>query len=111
MRRGDSAHSMYFIANGEVDVELSGKHVRLGVGQFFGEIAVLRRARRSATVMATRRTNLLVLDATALHDLMELEPRIAERVHAVVRERVGLEAVSPRGDIVAGELKDGAEEK
>ena len=48
-------------------------------------------------------SNLLVLDATDFHVLMEEDPRIATRVHAVVRERIGREIVSPRGDIVAGE--------
>ncbi len=104
VRRGDAAHSMYFIAGGEVAIEIHGKHIALGVGQFFGEIAVLRRARRSATVTATTRTNLLVLDAGDFHGLMEQEPRIAERVQAVVRDRVGRDVVSPRGDIVSTEL-------
>ena len=110
VRRGDIAHSMYFIAGGKVDIALSGRHVSLGVGHFFGEIAVLRRARRSATATATARTNLLVLDASDFHMLMERDKRIAERVHAVVRERVGLEAVSPKGDITTGELSRATEE-
>lgn len=109
-RRGEHAHSMYFIAGGRVDIALAGRHISLGVGYFFGEIAVLRRARRSATVTAVSRTSLLVLDASDFHLLMERDPRIAERVRAVVRERVGLEAVSPRGDIAAGELSGAAEE-
>jgi voltage-gated potassium channel len=66
--------------------------------------AVLRRARRSTTVAAITRTNLLVLDANDFHALMKQEPRIAVRVDAAVRDRVGREVVSPRGDIVAGEL-------
>jgi voltage-gated potassium channel len=111
VRRGDNAHSMYFIAGGKVDIDMAGKHISLGVGQFFGEIAVLRRARRSATVTATTRANLLVLDASDFHMLMEHDPRIAERVHAVVRERVGLEAVSPKGDIAAGELSGATEDE
>jgi hypothetical protein len=41
---------------------------------------------------------------------MEQEPRIAERIHAVVRERVGLEEVSPKGDIAASELRGSAEQ-
>lgn len=110
VRRGDNAHSMYFIASGMVDIALADRHISLGVGHFFGEIAVLRRARRSATVTATSRTNLLVLDAFDFHMLMERDKRIAERVHEVVRERVGLEAVSPKGDIAAGELSGAAEE-
>jgi len=110
VRRGDQAHSMYFIAGGKVDIELAGRRIGLGIGHFFGEIAVLRRARRSATVTATTRTNLLVLDASEFHRLMERDKRIAERVHAVVRERVGLEAVSPKGDIATGELSGATEE-
>ncbi len=51
-RRGDPAHSMYFIAAGEVAIALPDSTIRLGTGQFFGEVAVLRRARRSATVTA-----------------------------------------------------------
>src|SRR5580692_9238241 len=45
VRRGENAHSMYFVAGGEVDIQIGGRHIGLGVGHFFGEIAVLRRAR------------------------------------------------------------------
>jgi voltage-gated potassium channel len=110
VRRGEDAHSMYFIAAGEVDIEIAGKRIRLGVGQFFGEIAVLRQARRSGTVTAKSRTNLLVLDAADFRVLMEEEPRIAEHVHAVARDRVGRDVVSPRGDIVGEELSGAPEE-
>jgi CRP-like cAMP-binding protein len=44
-RRGDPAHSMYFIAAGEVEIALKDRAVRLGPGQLFGEVAVLRAAR------------------------------------------------------------------
>jgi voltage-gated potassium channel len=111
VRRGDNAHSMYFIAGGEVDIDLDGKHIRLGVNHFFGEIAVLRRARRSATVTAMTRTNLLVLDAGDFRALMEHEPQIAARVNAVVRDRIDREVVSPRGDIVAGEITAATQER
>lgn len=104
VRRGDPAHSMYFIARGEVDIDLKDRRVRLGVGQFFGEVAVLRRARRSATVTAISRTNLLVLDAGDLHALMDRDPRIAERIRAVARDRLGEEVLSPRGDMVTEEI-------
>jgi voltage-gated potassium channel len=110
VRRGEDAHSMYFIAAGEVDIEIAGKRIRLGVGQFFGEIAVLRRARRSGTVTAITRANLLVLDAADFRVLMEEEPRIAGHVHAVARDRVGRDVVSPRGDTVGEELSGAPEE-
>jgi voltage-gated potassium channel len=104
VRRGDPAHSMYFIAAGEVEVDLRQEPVRLGAGHFFGEVAALRRARRSATVTALTRTSLLVLDAHDLHALMEREPTIAERIREVVRTRLGRDLVSPRGDLVVEEL-------
>src|SRR5215471_14942215 len=98
VREGDDAHSMYFIAAGEVEIALKGKKepLRLGAGQFFGEVAVLRRARRSATVVALARTNLLVLDAHDLHALMQRDPRVAERIEDVVEKRVGRGAVPHR---------------
>ena len=107
VRKGDAAHSMYFIAAGEVEIVLKGKKepIRLGVGQFFGEIAVLRRSRRSATVVALARTNLLVLDAHDLHALMQRDLRIATRIKDVVDKRVGSEVVSAKGDIVSEEIK------
>ena len=105
-RRGEPAHSMYFVAAGEVEIGLQHKHVRLGTGHFFGEIAALRRARRSATVVATTRTSLLVLDARDLHALMERDPRIAERIHEVARSRLGRDIVTPKGDLVIEELED-----
>ncbi len=94
---------------GNVDIALAGRRMSLGPGHFSGEIAVLRRARRS-DVTAVSGTNLLMLDASDFHMLMERDKRIAERIHAVVQQRVGLEAVSPKGDIVAGELSGATEE-
>src|SRR5262249_16367828 len=101
VRRGDSAHSMYFIADGAVEIAFKGKPVRLGIGHFFGEVSVLQRVRRSATVTAIARTRLLVLDAEDLHALMEREPRIAERINEVVKARGDI--TEPKGDIVSDE--------
>ena len=106
VRRGEPAHSMYFLAAGEVEIELKDTRVRLQAGHFFGEIAVLRRARRSGTVTAIARANLLILDAQDLHSLMDRDPRVAERIHATARSRVGHEVVTPRGDIVTEELEN-----
>ena len=105
-RRGDAAHSMYFVAQGEVEIELPHERLRLGVGHFFGEIAVLRRARRSANVIAVSRTSLLVLEAQDFHALMDRDPELSKRVQEVVRSRLGREILSPHGDIVAEEVED-----
>jgi voltage-gated potassium channel len=110
VRVGKPAHSMYFIARGEIDIALKGRHIKLGVGHFFGEIAVLRRSRRSATATALTRADLLVLDGADLHRLMEQEPLVAERIHAVVRERIGADIVSRKGDIVTEEIEQAREQ-
>ncbi|HMF24421.1 MAG TPA: cyclic nucleotide-gated ion channel [Pseudolabrys sp.] len=102
MREGDAARSMYFIAAGEVVIEFKGKKepVRLGVGQFFGEVALLRRTRRTATVTAVTRSNLLGLDAHDLHALMQRDRRIAARIKDVVENRVGKRVVAPKREAV-----------
>src|ERR1041385_8300619 len=105
-RRGDAAHSMYFIAAGEGENALKDRIVRLGPGHFFGEVAVLRRAHRSATATALPRTNLLVLDAHDLHALMEREPRVAARMKEMIKQRLGSELLTERGDIVTEEIEE-----
>jgi voltage-gated potassium channel len=107
VRRGEAAHSMYFVAAGEVEIVLDSERIRLGAGHFFGEIAVLRRARRSATVTALTRTSLLVLDAHDLHALMARQPRIAERIREVARKRLE-RTPGQKGDLLTEEL-EGAE--
>src|SRR5215211_2636575 len=102
--RGEPAHSMYFISAGEVEIEFGEGPKRLGEGHFFGEVAVLQQARRSATIRATQRTHLLVLDAHDFRALLQRQPQLAERLNAAVRERLGRELVSPDGDLVSEEL-------
>jgi len=105
MRAGDAARSMYFIAAGEVEIEIKSKKepVRLGVGQFFGEVALLRRTRRTATVTALTRTNLLGLDAHDLHALMRRDARIAGRIKDVAEKRVGKRVVVRKGEVAVEE--------
>jgi len=103
-RRGDPAHSMYLIVDGEVEIKLHHKHVHLGAGDFFGEVAALRQSRRSATVVALRATRLLALDASDLHGLMDREPQLAARIWEAARTRLGSEMEAATGDILAAEL-------
>jgi voltage-gated potassium channel len=111
VRRGDPGHSMYFVANGEVEIELKDSKIKLGVGDFFGEIALLRQTRRTATVKALTRTSLLVLDAQDLRALMERSPRIAARLKDMASKRLGGAQITPEGDIVAQELAEGVVEE
>jgi voltage-gated potassium channel len=109
VRRGEPASSMYLIASGEVEIELPDRRVVLGPGHFFGEIAVLRKAERSATARARDHAKLLVLDAADLRHLMDRSPRLAERIREVAEKRVGPEALGEKGDIAAEEIEADAE--
>ncbi len=86
-RRGDHAACMYFIATGLVEIELPHQRVRLADGQFFGEMAVIRKARRSATVRAIQDTRLLELDADDFHAILDLHPEIARVIKSSADER------------------------
>jgi voltage-gated potassium channel len=88
-RRGEVGHSMYFIATGQVEIEtVHGHRHHLGEGQFFGEIAVLRSQRRSATVRALVRSQLLVLEAGDLRTLMATRPDLGARIDEVAANRI-----------------------
>lgn len=106
-RRGEPAHSMYLIADGEVEIRLRHKRVLLGAGDFFGEIAVLRKSLRSATAVALKATRLLTLDASDLHSLMDREPQIASRIWDAARAKLGGKLDESSGDLVAVELPTG----
>ncbi|MGD9539990.1 cyclic nucleotide-gated ion channel [Methylocystis sp.] len=108
VRKGDPAHSMYFIAEGQVEVELAHDNVRLGEGQFFGEMAVLRKTLRTADVRATARTKLLILDAYDLQTLMKRNPEVGEAIREVMRSRSELATTERRGDIIEEELAEQA---
>ena len=105
-RRGEPAHSMYLIVDGEVEIRLRHRHVRLGSGDFFGEVAALRRTRRSATAQALQPTRLLALDTSDLHGLMDREPEIATRIWDAARARLGSELDRSSNDLIAAELSD-----
>lgn len=80
VRRSEPADAMYFILEGEVEIDLAPHPVRLGRGAFFGESALLARSPRTATVISTAETQLLVLSATDFHDLIARDPRLKEDV-------------------------------
>ena len=98
MRAGDAARSMYFIAAGEVEIELKGKkdHVRLGVGEFFGEVALLTGGRRNATIVAARPCTLLILDIVDFRELLGRQPDLAQIIHEEAERRPGEAAHNSR---------------
>ncbi len=87
VRRGRPGDCMYFIASGEVEVRLEPHPVRLGPGTFFGEMALLERGPRTATVITTLPTTLLILDVSDFHAFTALHPDLAQSVEAEAARR------------------------
>jgi voltage-gated potassium channel len=87
IRKGQTGDCMYFLAAGEVEVDLPGKKVTLGDGAFFGEMALLGNNLRSANITTTRVSKLLVLDLVDFRLLMARHPDLAETIDAEARRR------------------------
>jgi len=88
LRRGDPGVSMFFISSGEVEVRLpTGGTVRLGDGAFFGEMSLLNRQPRAATIATTTPTTLLVLYASDFYEIASHIPALAEAVENEARRR------------------------
>ena len=92
VRRGQRGECMYFVAEGEVQVEVPNAPVTLGEGSFFGELALLEGGGgvRNATVRCKRPTTLLVLDVADFRALLARHPTLAAMVEEeAARRRVG----------------------
>ncbi len=87
-RKGDEADCMYFIASGQVEADLAPHAIRLEDGEFFGEAALLRHSRRSATVRTITRARLLALDAEDFNELLEADADLREAITRVAETRV-----------------------
>lgn len=87
IRKDQIGDCMYFIASGEVEVDLPGKKVRLSKGSFFGEMALLGSNLRSANIVTTRVSRLLVLDLVNFRMLMARHPDLAETIDTEAKRR------------------------
>jgi CRP/FNR family transcriptional regulator, cyclic AMP receptor protein len=88
VREGDFSYEFMVIEEGEAEVTREGQHVAdLGPGDFFGEMGLLERTLRNATV--TAKTPMLVVTLTGW-DLKRMErsvPQAVERVRQTLESR------------------------
>ena len=80
IRKGEIAQRMYFIVAGEVEVKLAGSPIRLTEGDFFGELGVLYKIRRTANVTANSFVELLQLENRDFEAMLEANPKLGERI-------------------------------
>ena len=80
VRKGDRGDGMYFISSGAVEVQLATP-VRLGSGDFFGEMALIDDRPRNADVDALGFCQLLFLARRDFDRLLDHEPVLRARIH------------------------------
>ena len=83
--RGETGSSLFVVAQGEVRVTLEGPKGNqevsiLKVGDFFGEIAMMTQARRTATVTTQADTLVLEFAAAAILPLLEQFPDFKKHI-------------------------------
>jgi voltage-gated potassium channel len=86
---GDRAGDFYYLLDGEARVEVGGETVRrLVAGDFFGEVALVTRSRRTATVTTTAPSKLLAIDESGFRRLLERDAIFSARVWEAAEARL-----------------------
>ena len=88
VQEGDFSYEFMAIEEGEAEVLRDGEHVAdLGPGDFFGEIGLLEKDRRTATVVAKTDMRLITLTGWDMKRMEKTMPEAVEKVRAVIEER------------------------
>ena len=113
---GDEATTLHLIRSGSVAVarRIGGRDVvtsYVAAGNYVGEMGLIGRTRRNATVRATVPTETISLDAEAFDALMKRNPGLREQVEATVRKRISanarMEGESRSGDLISFLMQQG----
>jgi CRP-like cAMP-binding protein len=93
-REGDRGREFFVLLEGHATVHRGGSKVNaLGPGDFFGEIALVSRSPRTATVTTTTPARLLVITASSFNTLLQHQPKIQLRVLEALADRLAPSAL------------------
>jgi CRP/FNR family cyclic AMP-dependent transcriptional regulator len=88
VREGDFSYEFMAIEEGQAEVTRGGEHLAdLGPGDFFGEMGLLEKTLRNATVTARTDMQLVTLTGWDLKRIERTTPKAVERVRAVLESR------------------------
>ena len=89
IRAGEAGDAFYVILDGSAQARpRSGRAVKLGAGDFFGEMALLDGAPRSASVQAVTEVLTMRVARPAFAKLIKQEPQITAALLVTLAERV-----------------------
>ena len=88
VREGSFPYEFFILEAGSADVTHNGERLaELGPGDFFGEMALVDRTRRNASVVATSPITVVVMTGQAFRQMKRELPAVCERITREVEER------------------------
>jgi CPA2 family monovalent cation:H+ antiporter-2 len=87
IRAGDQADKIYFISTGETEVTVGGQRIKLGPGDYFGEMALISGAPRSADVTATDYSKFATLGRRDFNRFLQRFPELRTQISAQAARR------------------------
>jgi CRP-like cAMP-binding protein len=88
-RQGQRGQEFFVIVDGEASVTRDGQRVAtVGGGDFFGEISLLERVVRTATVTATTQLRFFVISGWAFRGVLETDPSVERKVLRALARRL-----------------------
>ena len=88
VREGDYSYDVLAIEEGTARVERNGQYVGdVGPGDVVGEMGVLERSQRNATVVATSSMLLITLTSWDIRRLTKSAPRAVDHLREIVAQR------------------------
>jgi CRP-like cAMP-binding protein len=89
---GDRGREFFVLLKGTADVTKNGQSINtMSEGDFFGEIALVSKMPRTATVTATTDVDVLVITERDFDGLMKKSPEIGKQIAEALAERVAPE--------------------
>jgi len=89
VRRGDKGDAFYLVLEGAAVVRVPGRRlVKLGVGDYFGELALLDEHPRTATVEASTRSMTMRIGQRDFLRMLQSEPKVALRMARTLAARL-----------------------
>jgi CRP/FNR family transcriptional regulator, cyclic AMP receptor protein len=88
VRQGDFAYEFFVIEDGRVEVARDGDMIAtLGPGDFLGEMGIVNKVVRNATVITISPAKVIVMTEQAFRSMSRGNPDVASRISAAVEER------------------------